>query len=57
MTYGPYVSTIFFVILGLFFTIISAIFSFFNVAHTPIELIFGSHGLVAWNAIACKLIN
>ena len=54
MKYGTYVSTIFFLSLGLLFTIISQISSVFNTCHTPIDLIYGTHGLVAWNAIASK---
>ena len=54
MQYGTYVSTIFFLSLGLLFTIISQISSVFNTCHTPIDLIYGTHGLVAWNAIASK---
>ena len=54
MRYGTYVSTIFFLSLGLLFTVISQIFSVFNVCHTPIDLIYGTHGLMAWNAIASK---
>ena len=52
MTKGPYISTVFFMTLGLLFTIISGIFSFINVSHAPVELIYGTHGLVAWNIIA-----
>lgn len=52
MKYGTYVSTIFFLSLGLLFTIVSQISSVFNTCHTPIDLIYGTHGLVAWNAIA-----
>ena len=52
--YGTYVSTIFFLSLGLLFTIVSQISSVFNTCHTPIDLIYGTHGLVAWNAIASK---
>ena len=54
MKYGTYVSTIFFLSLGLLFTIVAQIFSVLNVCHTPIDLIYGTHGLVAWNAIASK---
>ena len=56
MKYGTYVSTIFFLSLGLLFTIISQISSVFNTCHTPIDLIYGTHGLVAWNAIASKYV-
>ena len=56
MQYGTYVSTIFFLSLGLLFTIVSQISSVFNTCHTPIDLIYGTHGLVAWNAIASKYV-
>ncbi len=52
MRYGTYVSTVFFLILALVFTLITAVFSFVNVCHTPVELIYGVQGLVAWNTIA-----
>ena len=52
MTRGPYIAVVFFLVLGLLFTCTAGIFSFVNVAHTPIELIYGTHGLVIWNAIA-----
>ena len=52
MRYGTYVSSILFLVLGCIFTVISGIFSFVNVCHTPIELIYGAHGLILWNAIA-----
>ena len=54
MKYGTYISTIFFLSLGLLFTIVAQIFSVLNVCHTPIDLIYGTHGLVAWNAFASK---
>ena len=53
MKYGFYVTTIFFLIFGLIFTVVSEIFSFVNVCHTPVELIYGVDGLFLWNLIAC----
>jgi hypothetical protein len=52
MLYGPWVATIFFLIIGLIFTIVSSIFGVLNAFGSPIETIVGVYGLFAWNAIA-----
>ena len=57
MQKGTYASTVAFVVLGLIFTLICQIFSVINVCHTPVEIIFGTHGLILWNAIASKFFK
>lgn len=52
MRYNTYVPTVFFLVLALKFTVVSIIFSSFNTCHTPISMMFGVQGLMAWNAIA-----
>ena len=52
MDMNTYAASASFVLIGTLFTLVSGIFSFYNVCHTPVELIWGAHGLVLWNSVA-----
>jgi len=53
MNFGVWVCTILFLILGIVFGAVSAVFTAVNSATTPIEEITGVTGLYLWNGLAC----
>lgn len=52
LRFGSFVSTIFFIFVGLVFTVVTFVFSAINSFSNPIETIRGVHGLVVWNGVA-----
>ena len=51
MHMNTYAASVSFILIGAIFTVVSGIFSFYNVCHTPVELIWGVHGLLLWNGL------